>query len=311
LLPRGIPRRKEDWPNGLLEHLRLFRQGHVVHRVPVFYWGDPAYPVFALTREYDSEGVCEMELKYGLITTQTCDIAEEDSDRPSRPWVHVAPVYDATEEDESGSRTLDGGERKLAAQGRIQHLLHLPALDDGLWVADLRLALPFDKGWLASRTPIQAFHNDKERYEVGRRLAYMHRRPAFDPTFVRVVQQPLVAALRALSKDDRELFERLHHDIHEIGVRTDRNSEMGFAEVWALGGGDVRIDCVEWLREQWDDWHGRADAAGFRLLPLRIESLTDMSAADYRTLTALPLANISPSNEWYGPDPYESPVPPD
>ena len=293
----------------MLEHLRLFRQGHVVERVPVFYWGDPSRPVFALTREYESEGICELELPYGLITTQTCDIAEEDSDRPSRPWVHLAPVYDATQEDDSGTRTLDGGERKLVEQGRIQHLLHLPAVPDGLWVADLRLVLPFDKGWLASRTPIEAFADDDSRYEVGRRLAYMHRRPAFDPDFVRVVQQPLVAALRTLSRTDRELFEQLHSDIHEIGVRTDRNSEMGFAEVWALGSGEVDPRCVEWLRQQWTDWFSRADAAGFRLLPLRVESLTEVTAAEYRALTAVPLANVSPSAEWYGPDPFEPPLP--
>jgi hypothetical protein len=282
----------------------------VVERVAVFYWGEPDQPVFALTSEYDTPGVCETELRYGLITTQTCDIGEEDSKAPSRPWVHVAPVYDGLEERE-GSCTLDGGQRKLIARGRVQHFLHLPGLADGFWVADLRLLLPFDKGWLHGRQPIDPFQDERARHEVGRRLAYLHRRPAFDPHFVRVVQQPLMQALNALGKSDAEQYEVLFSEVVEIGVHTDSNIAMTFAEVWALCDGEPSEATREWLCAQWDEWRGNAADVGLTLLPLRIESLEALSAAQYRSLTTVPLANISPSAEWYGPDPYEPPIPTD
>lgn len=309
MLPRGIPSRKEDWPAGLLDHLRKFRQGHVVADIPVFYWGDPDNPVFALTREYvgQGEGVCALHLPYGLITTQTCDIAEEDSARPTRPWVQIAPIYNAEEQHPDGSRTLHGGDRKLVTKGRVQHLLHVPELSDGLWVADLRILLPIEKGWLQNRQPIVGFATEGARHEVGRRLAFMHRRPAFDPAFVEIVQQPLIASLRALGSADSTLFEKLHDQVFEVGVRAETNIEMGFAEVWVLGDDTLDNECIDWFRDQWDGWYAQAQVAGFRLLPLQIARLGDITAATYRALTTVPLASISPTAEWYGPDPYEVP----
>ena len=310
MLPRGIPSHREDWPAGLLDHLRKFRQGHIVTNIPVFYWGDPVNPVFALTREYtdQGEGLCALTLPYGLITTQTCDIAEEDSNRPTRPWVQVAPVYDAEEKGPDGSHTLHGGERKLVTQGRVQHLLHVPELADGLWVADLRILLPIEKGWLQNRQPVVGFATEPARHEVGRRLAFLHRRPAFDPAFVEIVQQPLVTSLRVLASAGGDLIDRLHDQVLEVGVRCETNIDMGFAEVWVLSDVTIDSECVEWFQEQWDGWYAKAQTAGFRLLPLQIARLDELNAATYRALTTVPLANISPATEWYSPDPYEVPM---
>ena len=132
MIPRGIPKSRDEWPDGLLEHLRDFRQGDIVASVPLHYWGDPANAVFELTREYEGQGdgVCTMMVDFGLITTQTCDIGEEDSPRPERPWVQIAPVYNAMAEID-GQRVLNGGERKLIEQGRRQHLLRVAELGDG------------------------------------------------------------------------------------------------------------------------------------------------------------------------------------
>lgn len=84
----------------------------------MFYFADPRRPVWARTRAYaaDSQGPEVIEMaegagpRYGLITSQTCDIAEEDADRPIRPWVQISPVYDRTDLDSGWRRKLRRGE---------------------------------------------------------------------------------------------------------------------------------------------------------------------------------------------------------
>jgi hypothetical protein len=308
LIPLGIPSSRAEWPPGLLEHLRQFLQGHVVQNVPLGYWGDPKHPVFALTREYETEGVCSIEMPFGLITTQTCDIGEEDKPAPSLPWVQLAPIYDAKAGGPGGKRLLDGGQRNLIEAGRIQHLLHVPQIPDGFWVADLRILVPVEKGWLATRHPITGFADDRSRHEVGRRLAFLHRRPAFDPRFVRVVQGPLIDALRALAKTDRPFYEVVHAQVLELGVRTDSNLSMTFAEAAVFYDAEIDDRCREWFLAQWDAWAAHAKSEEFNLLELRFRDLREICVAEYRSFTTVPLAMISPSLESFGPDPFDAPT---
>ena len=71
---------------------------------PMFYFVDLQRPIFEASWVYrNATGVTEPELlwmddenflpEYGIVTSQTCDIAEEDSARPLRSWVLIAPVY--------------------------------------------------------------------------------------------------------------------------------------------------------------------------------------------------------------------------
>lgn len=319
MIPAQLPKDRDAWPPGVLEDLRQFRQGDVVAELPYFYWGEPTKPVLELTARYgeEGEGIVEAASRfaYGLIATQTCDIGEEDADRPGQPWVHLCPVYDGartyrpndlpSETPEAGlPKLLHGGERSLIEQGRSQRYLWLPALPaEGFWVADLRLLLPVEKGWLAGRERIQPFRDEAERVEVGRRIAWIHDRPAFDGRFVRAVQQPLVDDLRSLRRERRDLFDRLSGQVAEIGVSTDRNLVIDVAELLVLGNAPMDDDVIEWFEDWWTTSAERATEEGFRLLPLRRVLLDDLPASEYRRLTRLPLAAVSPNPAWYGADP--------
>jgi hypothetical protein len=322
VIPAQIPSDRDHWPPDLLEHLRGFQQGHVVTDIPYFYLGDPSRPVLELTAAFADDGPGIIEAKapfpYGLIATQTCDIAEEDAPRPSQPWIHVCPVYDAETRirpagtdpatpDAELPKLLDGRTRSLVRQGRSQHLLHLPGLGPGCWVADLRLLLPIEKGWLAARTPINPFPTEAQRIEVGRRLAWIHLRPAFDGVFVRTVQQPLVAALRQLRREEPDKWERLHDQAREIGVSTKENITIHTAELVVICNSPLDDDLATWLEERWTELHELADADRLNLLPLRIVTLNDLTAAEYVTMTRLPLAAVSPNPAWYGEDPSALP----
>lgn len=320
VIPAQLPPDRHNWPPGVLDDLRRFRQGDVVADPPYFYWGDPHRPVLALTSGYadEGEGIIEAadRFDYGLIATQTCDIAEEDSPRPGQPWVHLCPVYDAERTyrpegiapDTPASdlpKLIAGQERSLIRQGRSQRYLWVPAIPTtGFWVADLRLLLPIEKGWLAGRKRIEAFRTEADRIVVGRRLAWLYDRPAFDGRFVRTVQQPLLDALRALRRQNRTMFDRLANQVPEIGVSTDHNIVIHTAEVLVLCNTAPDPDITEWFHDWWTSGAETAASEELTLLPLRVEQLDRLPASEYRRLTRLPLAAVSPNPAWYGEDPY-------
>jgi hypothetical protein len=84
MIDRGVPN-GDDWPEGVLDSLRAWEQGDLVAGPPFFYFADPQRPVWEGTRQYTDtstepevilpdEGLCP---PYGMVTTQTCEIAEE------------------------------------------------------------------------------------------------------------------------------------------------------------------------------------------------------------------------------------------
>jgi hypothetical protein len=311
----GIPGR-DEWPAEVLERVACFRQGDLVPNLPLFYWADPALPVFARTRDYGGSppGIVEMQpgwyFAYGMITTQTCDLADEGDGKPRFAWAQACPVYnaEAPHPTDASKHVLDGGTRNLIRQGRDHNRMAVPGLGDGFWVADFRLEVPVERGWLAAQERIVAFPNDADRWEVGRRLAWLRARPAFDSRFVRSVQKPLVNALRALAAADRPRYELMHREVAEVGVMSASHAEMTDVAINVLYD-SLSQATKEWWLEQWETWAELAEAEGLNLLPLGFDDLAELSAAEFRAMTRLPLAHISDEPAWYGPDPERAPAP--
>ena len=291
----GLPEVREDWPSGVLEALRQFSQGDVLVKPPLFYYADPAKPVWARTRAY-LEGAVGPEIveagpqtqpRFGIITTQTCDIAEEDAPLPVRPWVQISPVYNRSD--------LAPDVKSLLRKGRgLRYLLHLPALPDGFWVADLRIEVPVEKGWLAGATRIDGFGDEELQRRVGERVSLLRRRPAFSGTFVEAVQKPLVMALRQLRVTDRSLFNDVDATVVEVGVAMDSHLRPSEARLTLITDAVLSDAVAEWWGTWWDAAHRQARERGFRLHALDVRSLDDLSAREYRDLTVVPLDRISP-----------------
>ena len=292
----GLPDGPEAWPTGVLGALRQFVQGDVVEGPPFFYFADPSRPIWARTRAYaaDSSGpeVIEMpagaEPPYGLITTQTCDIREEDSDSPVRPWVQISPVHDR-------SGYLNSGERRLLSRGQgPRYLMHLPALPSGFWIADLRIEVPVEKGWLATRTKLDGFTDEAARRRVGERVAMLRSRPAFAGRFVSLVQRPLVEALKGLRSADQELYIRMQEQVDEVAVELDSMLDPREARVTLLVTGDVDGEVADWWSTWWATTTEICAAGGLTLHAFGIRSTSDVTVAEYRRMTTVPLARISP-----------------
>lgn len=180
----------EIWPEEVTAAARRFKQGDLVERPPFFYYRTDAFPVWKARVEDDSgEGLVEVEddrrPRFGLITTQTCDLYE-DTDRPRQPWLSIAPAYDYTPH-------LKPGQDKQIRGGKFRHLVHLTSrrLPDGLWVADLRIEVPVEKGWLVGREPLEGFESVQDRQVLAERLARRRQRHALSAPLIKQMTVPL------------------------------------------------------------------------------------------------------------------------
>ncbi|MGI8809921.1 MAG: hypothetical protein ACR2KK_19175, partial [Acidimicrobiales bacterium] len=205
MITEGLPHDATGWPDGLLEHLQKFEQGHLVADLPFFYFGDPERPIFGGPQDSESDALVwhETTFDFGVIATQTCDLREQGVRRPRKPWIHCCPVYCADDPRAGISTDL----RAHVRRGRVDYLLEVPDVPrDGLWIADLRLIVPIEKSYLLGRDPIEGFPDERSRRQIGERIAHQHSRPAFDDELVKLVIDPLVASLSEMSKGDAEAY---------------------------------------------------------------------------------------------------------
>lgn len=295
----GLPEGRDEWPPGLLDHLRLFAQGDVVERPPFLYHADLNHPVWRRSLDYVEAGVQTrneavvasetMLPRFGVITTQTCDVTEEDVDQPSKPWVQIAPVYD-------GASTINSGFRTLLKKGRgPRHLFHLPDVpEDGFWVADLRIEVPVEKGWLLDRQPMKALPDAVWRARFTRAIGRVRTRPAFAGSFVETIQRPLVERLRTERQSDPTLFERLDNEVVEALVQLDDSLAPSVVQLVLISESPISQDARAWFDEWWDECVHVAAAAGIDLLPMDYREFDGLNAAEYRSLHELPLDRVSP-----------------
>ncbi|MEU9147751.1 hypothetical protein [Streptomyces sp. NPDC048349] len=296
-IDQGLPVNKEEWPTGTLENLREFTQGCLIQDPPFFYFADPENPVWMRTRAYSGRGYGPEVIEgsgatlpmYGIVTTQTCDIAEEDAPRPKRPWVQISPVYDM-------SGCLDNGQKKqLQRFDGNAYFLHLPSIPNGFWVADFRIEVPVEKGWLAARTPVDGFLDESLQRKVGQRLAALRSRPAFAGSFVSAVQAPLVDSLRALKKSNKALHTEIMASVREIRVGLDSHLAPKQARVILLTEDKLTDAVWEWWLDWWDSAAEEATRLDFTLLPMEQKTTSEMSVKEYKEMTELPTDRVSPA----------------
>lgn len=207
MIDERIPR---NWPEPVLAAIRLFRQGDVVVNPPFFYFRDADYPVWEVEVDGHDEApedlVFELDPadapRFGLITTQTCDLVEEGA--PRHPWFSVAPVYDFTAK-------LKPGQADQLRNGEFQLLVLLTAnwLPAGTWVADLRIEMPVEKGWLVGLERRSGFSTLTELKDLATRLATHRNRPALSADLNERLVGPLRVWLRNGGRRHRDNVESL------------------------------------------------------------------------------------------------------
>lgn len=295
----GMPQSNDAWPDGLRDHLTKFLQGDLVTRPPLLYHADLGSPVWARTHAYAAGGQTGEEPvsvsddsrpPYGVITTQTCDIGEEEATSPNKPWVQVAPVWD-------GSTTIDSGFRKkLKKGGGPAYLFHMPDVPaEGFWVADLRIEVPVEKGWLLGQEPIHALPDATLRRKFAETCSSLRGRTAFSGPFVATVQRPLVSMLSSLKREDPDRFEVFDAQVEEARVLTDDPLNPTAVQVVLIGDSMIDDDVRAWLDSWWDEQRPLASEVGITLQQNDYRTFAEMRADEYRGLYELSLDRVSPA----------------
>jgi hypothetical protein len=183
----------QNWPEAAREATAGLRQGTLVASPPFAYAASPEHPIHAVTRSWATSpragsgvvNVASVEGRpaYGLIVTQTCDLVEEG--KPKRPWILISPVY---------ALFANSGDRRRIEQGRgFDYLAPITALtppEGALWVADLRLLVPVEKGWLVGRETLPAFKQESEYDRLAEQLSRRFARTAYATIIVDWVLRP-------------------------------------------------------------------------------------------------------------------------
>lgn len=298
-LNAGLPASRAGWRPEVLQAAAQFTCGDVVENPPYFYFADPRHAVMAMTEKYNDSAsagpeiidASDMAPPFGVITSQTCDLREIDFDPPSKAFISVSPVFDATE-------VLSRDIQSLLRKGRqIQSWLHLPALSQyrqGVWVADFRLEVPIEKSWLVGRQPISAFASEVDARRVPRAVYEIRSRPAWSDDVVESVQQTLDEALRDVKQDDRILYRSLLTQIAEVGARADSMLEPQWVQVAAFSEGDVDANVAEWWLLTADKIAESLSEKGIEAHEPQLHDLGVCPVAVYREFSPVLLGRHSP-----------------
>jgi hypothetical protein len=183
----------EEWPPDIAAALDRWRQGDVLPG-PSLFWAGPAEQdrvtgVDPGESDWDVFTNPSLRFAYGIIRSQTCDIAAGGPGR-LHPFVDVAPVFDAS--------AFDQGKRNQVEGYAVTYLAPLSRPpQDGFWVADLRLSIPVSKALLAKHSPIDVFASEADRLSFAEMIAAKLRRPALHEALSEALTASLAAFIAA------------------------------------------------------------------------------------------------------------------
>jgi hypothetical protein len=272
------------------------RQGTLVASPPFVYAASADYAVHAVTRAWASSpstaggvvnvAASDKRAPWGLIVTQTCDLVEEG--KPKRPWVQIAPVY---------ALYANAGDRARILQGRgFDYLVPITTLEPpegALWVADLRLLVPVEKGWLVKREVRDGFDEQAGFDRLAAQLGRLFSRTAH----ATVVGKRILGPAYELLRDIAERYEG-RDPIAEVGLALGRarfdpvNAQLVFMLDGELTP-ELRSQVIDW----WQPVAEKAHADGLEVLAPRFVSLDELSALEYRSLDLLDASSLSPDDE--------------
>lgn len=258
MLDAGIP---DEWPPEVIEAVARFRLGHVIEEPPLVYARDPRNRVWTPDGEGEGEGtekvvsVSAEQFPYGIITTQTCDLAEQTR-YPRQPFVQLSPVYRY-----SSDPAVAADVRKR------QYLVELsgPRFADGIWVADLRLEGSAEKSVLVGREPLEAFRDEAEEIAFADTLGRRRDRAAL----ANVVNDVLSRELGTKQSRNRNKAKRVWESVYSTrlevaeGVRLDPRAVRLHVVLHGdpASGDEAIVEAKDWFEKWWDRTSPAAEAS--------------------------------------------------
>ena len=280
----------EPWPDEVLQAVKSFRQGHLIRRPPLFYTSHLGYPIWALSRVIAAENVVpsgeepasdmlveldpDQRPPFGILTSQDCDITEEDRD-PTQPWVQVAPVY-----------RCDEASRLLTRDFIVR--LNPPTLDDEVWIADLRLEMSIEKGMLVAREPIESFPEEEDYYRLSDLLARRRGRPALASVFNDIINAT-AREVKQQSTAWRSKTRRVRETIYKLKLAIEEGTRLQpvACKLYVVARDRPTEEAQEWFGEWWDRARTVAAEQGLELLPIGWMEMSQVDVELYDQLIEL------------------------
>jgi hypothetical protein len=273
----------QPWPQPVRAAVAPFLQGHLIARPPLFYAADLHYPVWRTTRVVagESDGnlgedfvdlAPEDRPPFGIITTQSCDLAEERPE-PQQPWLAVAPVYAVAEE----SSLLDREYIFTLACASIEG-----EGEGQAWVADLRVEMPLEKSLLVGRTPIEALIGEEEYIRFANFLARRRGRPALASVF-HAVLSTTTRRLKSEHNAHRTLARRARENVYKLMLAIEDGTRLVpvAAKLYVVTDGPRSDETRAWFDLWWNEARIVAEQHGLQLHPT---GWLDAGAVDLRLL---------------------------
>jgi hypothetical protein len=276
----GIP---TEWPPEVVAAVSSFQQGDLVERPPFFYVGAARFGVWQLTKDAGDPSMPdeifeldpELGAPYGMLTTETCDLVEEDGE-PRQPWVSIAPVYDATSLlDEKMLDALDRG--IVGYLRRVQN----DSLPPGIWVVDARIEMPFEKSWLVGREPIRTCKGEAESQELATFLAGRRDRPVLSRSIHRGLVKPLRRWVERMSARRRSLALDGFGEVR-LTISGGQLAPDGVGLIVMSKVAPVSTNLTTAWDERWEDWRQRLESENVVLIANCYATYDSLSAREYR-----------------------------
>lgn len=241
------------------------------------------YPVTEAAKAAAKENfdLAETLVKGLVVTSQTCDILRDFTERP---FVDVSPLVEI----------VDPLELANIKKGRCPRYAYIPGISASNLVGDLERSMCVEKPVLAGWQRIQGCSNDRERRSFAWMLARLRSRFAFPDDFVHMMRHlrsrfiekhgkssPEGEALRALS--EVRICATPHWDAIAVGlhywfIRNEAVPEIG-GKSWA-----------EHLKS-WDQF--LKDEGRFKREGAVVVTLNDLTAQEYLDSDPLELEHLS------------------
>lgn len=287
----------DEIPKEVRDAAKLFSQGDLLERIPASYLlvGRHAVTTNAREPQDDAElSIYELEdaFELAVITTQTCDIVEEDSAVAKKPWVQVAPVY-----------RYDGLDDRHKADVEAYNIpdlarLTAPRFQGGFYVADLRLSIPVEKSVLVGRDVLPGFVDDASAVRFGDHCAAYINRAALPG----IIHELVVKHLNSYFARHAEYGPTLKAcNVHDLRLNLNLDGPEPIVRVVVLTK-DLTLPNVAAIEKIFEAWYDAAVMAAnqkkkaINFLMPRVTSLAQMSAEEYIRTVAVRTARILPVN---------------
>jgi hypothetical protein len=274
------------WPHEVDEALASFRCGSVIERPPFAYHAVGGHALWSASAQSEEPAeliLIELATKdrppYGIITTETCDLLEEDRERKTRPWFQVSPVLDLGH--------LDGNAKSSIENMRSTYLARLtgPAFIAGFYVADLRISIPVEKSALVGRVPLDGFATEEEERAFSIQIGDMAIRPVWPQSVQRIIVGGLKSYFRTKS---RKTALRGLRPI-ELRLAVSGPDDAPIAALLVYVDPEHEREAPSLFEPYWKGLAADANAAGMLLLPIRYGNDDTFSSGDLRSSSLLRL----------------------